>query len=141
MLTKRLPECCCVAEGSKRNVAARGRLDSRPPDGQQPAAEQDQAGQDQPEPRSIRREPGAGSGLRVSSRRPPTSAEHPRRGDHSAWIGLVVTSVLTSKLDRQLVTCTPKVPSMNRDWDLQTAACSLLRGTLRNQQHSPSALH
>jgi hypothetical protein len=45
--TKRLPECCCVAEGSKRDVGGRGRLDSRPPDGQQPAAEQDQAGQDQ----------------------------------------------------------------------------------------------
>jgi hypothetical protein len=31
-----------------------------------------------------------GRGLRVSSREPPTRAGHRRRGDHSAWIGLVV---------------------------------------------------
>jgi hypothetical protein len=35
-------------------------------------------------------------------------------------------SVVTSKLDRQLVACTRKVPSMTRDCDLQIAAFSLL---------------
>jgi hypothetical protein len=68
--------------------------------------------------------PGLGSGPRGASVLGPFRAEVclEIRGK-AAW---PTTPVVTSKLDRQLVAGTRKAPSMTRDWDLQTAAFSLL---------------
>jgi hypothetical protein len=52
-----------------------------------------------------------------------------------AWPTTPVASVVTSKLDDELVACTRKVPSLSRDATFRQPHSPCSEGSLRNQQH------